>query len=113
MKKILPLLALSSLFTVIAFADSWSGKLLDANCFSQQKKAAMCNATSATTAFALDVSGKVFMLDPVGNTKAATAVTSRADRATDPNDPNAKEVAAKVSGSEKGGTITVDTIDVQ
>lgn len=113
MRKTLSLLALFSVFAMIALAENWSGKLIDANCYSQQKKAAACNATSATTAFALDVSGKIYMLDATGNSKAATAVTNRADRATDPSNPQAKEIVAKVSGSEKAGTITVDSVEVQ
>jgi hypothetical protein len=113
MKNILPLLAVCSLFSVAALADSFSGKLIDASCYSQQKKSAGCDATSTTTAFALDVSGKVYALDAVGNAKAATAMSSRADRAADPNDPQAKSVMAKVNGTEKGGTITVDTVDIQ
>ncbi len=113
MKNILSSLALCSLFSVVALADNFSGKLIDASCYSQQKKAAGCDATSTTTAFALDVSGKVFILDAVGNAKAATAVTSRADRAADPANPQSKTVMATVSGTEKSGTITVDSIDVQ
>jgi hypothetical protein len=113
MKNILSLLAVCSLFSAVAFAENYSGKLIDASCYSQQKKIAGCDATSASTAFVLEVSGKVYALDAVGNSKAATAMSSRADRAADPNDPHAKAVMAKVSGTEKGGTITVDTIDVQ
>jgi hypothetical protein len=113
MKNVLPLVAFCSLFSVAALADDYSGKLLDANCYSQQKKAAGCDATSTSTAFALEASGKVFTLDAAGNAKAATAMSSRADRAADPKDPQSKAVMAKVSGTEKGGTITVDTIDIQ
>jgi hypothetical protein len=113
MKKLLPLAALCSLFSVAAFAENYLGKLIDANCYSQQKKTAGCDASSASTAFALDVSGKVYTLDAAGNAKAATALINRADRAADPNAPQSKEVMAKVSGIEKGGTITVESIDIQ
>jgi hypothetical protein len=113
MKNILSSLALCSLFSVVALADNFSGKLIDASCYSQQKKAAGCDATSTTTAFALDVSGKVYVLDAVGNAKAATAISSRADRAADPANPQSKAVMATVSGTEKSGTITVESIDVQ
>lgn len=113
MRKILSLLAFSSVFTMLAFADDFSGKLIDANCYSQQKKAATCQATSTTATFALDVSGKVYTLDAGGNAKAATAMKNRADRAADPANPQAKEVVAKVSGTETSGTITVESIDVQ
>jgi hypothetical protein len=113
MQKILSLLALGTLFSVAALADNWSGKLIDAGCYAQQKKATGCDATSTTTSFALDVSGKIYTLDASGNTKAATAMKSRADRAADPSDPSSKSVAAKVSGTESGGTITVESVDVQ
>jgi hypothetical protein len=113
MRKTLLGLAASSIFAMLAFGGSWSGKLIDANCYSQQKKAAGCEATSTTTAFALDVSGKFYTLDANGNSKAATAMKSRADRAADPNNPQSKEIVANVSGTESGGTITVDSVDVQ
>lgn len=113
MRKILSLVAFSTVFGVLAFGESFSGKLLDANCYSQQKKATGCAATSSTAAFALDVSGKIYMLDTAGNSKAASAMTNRADRASDPNNPQAKDVVAKVSGSQTGGTITVESVEIQ
>ena len=113
MQKILLSLASSSIFAMLAFGGSWSGKLIDASCYSQQKKAAGCEATSTTTAFALDVSGKFYTLDANGNSKAATAMKSRADRAVDPANPQANQIMAKVSGTESGGTIAVDSVDVQ
>jgi hypothetical protein len=113
MRKLLSLLAFSSVFAMLAFAGDWTGKLIDASCYSQQKSAATCAATSTTTAFALDVSGKVFTLDASGNSKATSAMKGRADRAADPSNPASKDVLAKVSGTESGGTITVDSIDVQ
>lgn len=113
MRKTLSLLAFSTIFSVAAFGADFSGNLIDANCYSQSKKAASCDATSATTAFALDVSGKVFTLDASGNAKAAAAVKNRADRAADPANPQSKQIMAKVSGTESGGTITVENVDVQ
>jgi hypothetical protein len=112
MKNILSSLALCSLFSVAAFGENYSGKLIDANCYSQQKKTAGCDATSSTTAFALEASGKVYTLDASGNSKASTAMSSRADRAADPANPESKAVIAKISGTEKSGTIAVDSIDI-
>lgn len=97
---------------MLALAENYSGKLLDASCYDQQKKSASCDATSATTAFAIDVSGNVYKLDKTGNTKAAAALKNRADR-TDPTKPQSKDVMAQVTGSETGGTIAVESIDVQ
>jgi hypothetical protein len=112
MKKILPLFALGTVFSLFAFGDDWSGKLIDANCYTQQKKSAGCDASGTTKAFAIEVSGKVYSLDANGNTKAASAMGSRADRAADPSNPS-KGVAAKVSGTLSGTTIAVDSIDVE
>jgi hypothetical protein len=112
MKKILSVVTFCSLFSVAAFAENYSGKLIDAGCYSQQKKTTGCDPSSSTTAFALEVSGKVLVLDPAGNSMALKAMSSRADRAADPANPDSKAVMAKVSGTEKGGTITVDSVDI-
>jgi hypothetical protein len=106
------LLLLFGVFSMWALAANYSGKLLDASCYDQQKKADSCGATSNTTAFALEVSGTVYKLDGAGNSKASAAIKNRADR-SDPSKPQPKEVMAKVDGTEKGGTIAVENIDVQ
>ena len=113
MRKTFTLLAFSAVCSVAAFGEDWSGKLIDANCYSQSKKTASCDANLTTSSFVLDVSGKIFTLDANGNSKAMAAVKNRADRAADPNNPQSKAVVAKVSGSESGGTITVESIEVQ
>lgn len=98
-----------------AFAADYSGKLIDATCNQQQPqtKAASCDATSATTSFAIDVSGKIYKLDAAGNTKAATALKDRADRSTDPSKALSSAMIAKVTGTEKEGVINVESIEVQ
>lgn len=112
MRKILSVCTLPLVFSTLALAGSWSGKLVDADCYTKQQKSAGCEATSATTAFALDVSGKIYNLDPSGNQKAATAVKNRADRAA-PGKMQSKEITAKVEGTESAGTITATSVDVQ
>ena len=112
MQRILLPIALFGVFAMSAFAENYSGKLLDASCYDQQKKADSCSATSNTTAFALDVSGTVYKLDTAGNAKASAAIKNRADR-TDPSKPASTEIMAKVDGTEKGGLIKVDSISVQ
>lgn len=111
MKTVLPAIAIAATLAVSAFAASWSGRLIDAACYQAQKKADSCDATSKSTSFALFVSGKMYHLDAAGNNKAAAAVKNRADRA-DPAKPQSSMVNATVTGNESGGTITVDTIDV-
>jgi hypothetical protein len=112
MRRIPVLVTLAAGFAALALAESWSGNLLDASCYEKQKTAASCEATVMTTAFALDVSGKVYKLDESGNSKASAALKNRADRA-EPGKTASPIVMAKVDGMEKGGTIAVETINVQ
>ena len=112
MRRILLPITLFGVFAMSALAANYSGKLLDASCYDQQKKADSCDATSNTTAFALEVSGTVYKLDTAGNSKASAAIKNRADR-SDPSKPQPKEIMAKVDGTEKGGIIAVDSIAVQ
>ena len=113
MKSISKLCAFLAVFAALAFAENWSGKLIDAKCASEQKGAA-CAPTASTTAFALEVSGKIYKLDAGGNTKAAEAVKSSADRAKDPNaKTEAQAVNAKVTGTMEGDTINVESIELQ
>jgi hypothetical protein len=112
MRKTLLRITLFGAFSMWAVAANYSGKLLDASCYDQQKKAESCGATNNTTAFALDVSGTVYKLDTAGNAKASDAIKNRADR-TDPTKPQPTEIMAKVDGTEKGGLISVDSIAVQ
>ena len=113
MRRLVTLLAV---FSALAIADSWSGKLADAKCAAEQKGAA-CHPTDATTAFVLSsADGKMYKLDETGNKKAAEAVKNRADRSKDPNAPAAtapSPVNANISGSLEGDTIKVEAIAVE
>jgi hypothetical protein len=113
MRKTCCLLTLSLTIAALAFAESFAGKLIDANCYEKQQSSTGCTATGATKSFALDVSGKVYKLDASGNQKASTALKSRADRAADPSKPQSTEIMAKVEGTESGGTISAESIEVQ
>jgi hypothetical protein len=105
-------MAVAGALSTFALAESYSGKLLDASCYDKQKQASACDATSSTTAFAVEVSGMVYKLDRAGNSKAAAAIKNRADRA-DPTKQQSKDVMAKIDGTEKGGTISVENLNVQ
>jgi hypothetical protein len=113
MRQFLTLLALATGTISLASAASFSGTLVDAACYSQQKVSEACMATPSTTTFMLDVSGKVYLLDDAGNAKAADALKNRADRSTDPTNATKAAVTAKITGKLEGTTITVETIDVQ
>jgi hypothetical protein len=115
MKTTLYAMVLSAALSTMALAADFSGTLVDATCADQkqQTKAESCNASSATTTFAINVAGKMYKLDAEGNSKAAKAVRDRADRSSDPAKALTTPLTAKVSGTEKEGVITVESIDVQ
>jgi hypothetical protein len=100
-------------FSTLALAGTFAGRLLDVACVAEQKKIAGCDASSATTAFAIASAGTLYKLDADGNTKAAAALKNRADRAADPSKPQSMAVMAKIEGAQKEGTITVETIEVR
>ena len=77
MRKATLLLASGVVFTTLAFAENFAGSLLDASCYDAQKNASACAASSKTTSFALDVSGKIYKLDANGNSKAATTASKQ------------------------------------
>jgi hypothetical protein len=113
MGRFLAIFGLLTVSSALALANDYTGKLLDSACYQQQKSTRGCDATSATTTFAIDVSGKVYDLDSAGNSKAAEALKTRADRSADPNKPPKGPVTAKVAGTLSGNTVQVDTIEVQ
>ena len=114
MRRILTLCAFVAVFSALALAETWTGRLVDANCAAQQKAATTCDPTSSTTAFAIVVQGQAYKLDDAGNTKAMEALKGRADRSSDPNKPVSPQISAKVTGTKDGdNTLKVETIEVQ
>ena len=105
--------ACATVFSALALAESWTGRLVDASCYDQQKSATACDPTSSTTMFALVSSGQAYKFDDDGNTKAAEALKNRAERSANPDEPGAKQVTAKVTGTKEGDTIKVESIDVR
>jgi len=90
----------------LALAESWSGKLIDANCKpdpdSQKSASASCAPTASTRVFAIQTAdGKVYRLDSEGNSKAEAAIKK---------DPTKTDVT--VSGSMQGQMVKVDSIDL-
>jgi hypothetical protein len=115
MRKVLSLCGLAAICCTLALADNFSGKLLDSACYDQNKSAKGCDATSSTTAFLLDVNGKVYQLDTTGNAKAADAMKSHAERSADPNKPaKGGAINARVSGvKDADNTIKVEMIEIR
>ena len=53
MRKIVSLFGILTVSSVLAFADDWQGRLVDASCYQQQKSATSCDPSSATSSFIL------------------------------------------------------------
>jgi hypothetical protein len=114
MKRSVKYFALLGVFSVLAFAETWQGRLVDAKCYEQNKSATTCDPASSTTTFALLVADKPYMLDETGNTKAGEAWKNRADRAGDPSQPPSTAVMAKITGTKDGDNILkVETVELR
>lgn len=114
MRRSATMFALFVVFSVLALAETWQGRLVDASCYEQQKSVTTCDPTSATNSFALFVANKPYKLDETGNSKAAEAIKSRADRSSDPTKPASSQVTAKVTGTQDGdGMLKVDSVILQ
>jgi hypothetical protein len=112
-KRVLYLLVLATGLSFALHAEDWTGNLVDAVCADQKEKTVPCDATGATTVFALDVSGKIYKLDPAGNIKAAAALKYHAAPVPDPTGHVPTAVTAKITGTEGGGILVVETISLQ
>jgi hypothetical protein len=104
--------AITGLLAGFAFAESYSGRLLDSTCV-DQNKSKNCDPTGTSTAFVIIADGKIMKLDDAGNAKAVTAMKNRSDRQKDPNTPGSSAVIAKVTGTPDGEVIRVDLIEIQ
>ncbi len=114
MRRSVTLFTLLAVCSVLALAESWQGRLIDATCYEQNKSAATCDPTSTTTSFTLFVANRPYMLDATGNSKAAEAIKNRADRSSDPSKAGSNQVVAKVTGTkDTNNTLKVDTIEIQ
>ena len=102
--KAFNILVLFSFASALCFAESWTGKLVDATCVEQaQGKAANCVPTAKTSSFALDTGdGKVFRLDAAGNAKASTMLKT-----------GMKSDTVTISGAMNGETVKVESIATQ
>jgi hypothetical protein len=89
------------------FADSWTGKLVDASCkASDEAKSssfANCEANNSTHLFGIELAdARVLNLDAVGNTKAEMALKN-VQKTT---------LRATVTGLREGQMVKVETLDI-
>lgn len=113
MRRLITLAASAALFSTLALAETWTGKLVDGGCANPDKTAKECNVGSSTSTFLLIVDGKAYSFDQTGNKMAVDALKNRADRAADPNNPKSSQIMAKVTGDKDGDVLKVAAVEVQ
>jgi len=105
MRTIIRIAAAASMFSALCFAETWHGKLLDANCHETKPAPTTCAPAATTSAFGIETAdGKFFMLDSEGNGKAMLAIKTDGSK----ND-------ATVTGAleSNGKIVKVETLDVR
>jgi hypothetical protein len=112
MRKLYLLCASISFSAGLLLAENYTGRLVDASCQAQNQTNKPCDATGSTTAFLLESNGKLYKLDAGGNSKAAEAIKSRADRSAGGAQSSAAMVA-KISGAIDGEVLRVEQIEIQ
>jgi hypothetical protein len=108
MGKIVRLAALAGLATC-AFAETWTGKLVDAACIEQQSPDS-CDPTPATVALALYANGRIFVLDSASNIKALEALRIRQKRTPA---VRTRIVTTKVTGCLEDDVVKAETVLAQ
>ena len=103
-----------AVFSGLALADDFSGKLLDSGCYDRSHSIKGCDAGDRTTTFVLDSNGKVYHFDSPGNNKVLQAMKQRADRSADPKATPQGSVRARITG-KKGpdGDLIVEVVEIQ
>jgi len=107
MKRILLLSAAVSLLSIGAFAETWSGTLVDVMCKGKDLAGhtTKCAVSCAKSGYGLVLSdGKFVKFDEGGNAKALAALKSTSKE---------KDLKAKVNGALDGDTVTVNSIELQ
>jgi len=97
-----------------AHGETFVGRLLDAWCATPRANG-FCTPDDTTTAFALQIPGKLLKLDAEGNRKAAGALresSNNGDHAKDPNAP-VSQVTARVEGTVGDDELKVEAIQIQ
>ena len=107
MKRTLTLFFAASLFSTLAFADTWNGTLVDVMCKGKDLAGhtAKCAIACAKSGYGLVLSdGKFLKLNESGNAKALAALKATSKE---------KDLKAKVTGTVDGDVIQVQSIELQ
>ena len=101
------LIIAGSLFSVLAFAETWNGTLVDVMCKGKDlaSHTRNCALGCAKSGFAVVLSdGRFLKLDEGGNGKALAALKATKKE---------KDLKVKVDGKLEGETIQVDSLELE
>jgi hypothetical protein len=112
MKLIAKLGIAAALATGCSYAETWTGKLVDATCFPKEEQPAKCDASKGTMNFGIQTAdGKILKFDANGNIKTGVVLGGF---------PDAKGPSVMVTGtlmtvsaSENEKVLKVDTIEIR
>jgi hypothetical protein len=107
MKRILLISASAALLAAGAFAETWTGTLVDVMCKGKDlaSHTTKCAVSCAKSGYGLVLAdGKFVKFDEGGNAKALAMLKST---------PKEKDLKAKVSGSLDGDTVAVSSIELE
>jgi len=114
MKTIGKLGIMLCLGAAFSYAESWTGKVLDASCYDAQKTkpsenlARACAPTASTTDFAIQTAdGKVYKVSS-GNSEFANDIRSGVLKKDKDGD-----IHATITGSREGEMVKVDSINLE
>ena len=99
--------ALFAIFASLAFAETWSGTLVDVMCKNQDlaSHTSKCAIRCAKSGYGLVLAdGKFVKFDEAGNTKALAALKATSKE---------KDLKAKVTGTLDGETVQVETVELE
>ena len=97
----------SAVFSCVAFAETWSGTLVDVMCKDKDLAGhtTKCAIGCAKSGYGLVMAdGKFVKFDEAGNAKALKALKAATKE---------KDLKAKVSGTMDGDTVQVESVDLQ
>ena len=113
--RILNFLLMGSLLVSrAAFADEFTGTLVDADCMHRNGGPHACDAGVNTTAFSLLAAGRAYQFTRAGNLKVSAAMKQRERlHDADPHYPYSRPPNALVTGQQAGKTIIVKRIVIE
>ncbi len=101
------------IFSAIALAETWNGKLVDASCANDQADPSACSVTDSTKLFGLQMGNAVYRLDKEGNAKVARALRDRADRIKEERPGSKEPIQAKITGRRDQDLIRVESVQIK